>query len=339
METDMTSNIPPKQTVTGSAGAPTPAFDQSYGGLPEQPGALVSIHNAALHATPDSFPVLKAFQDYLETERQRARQRLILLSAFFAVLLIVVMVGLIAIGVSIYGDISAKNDKLFSVLMDQRMAPAAPMPAATDPAALARAIEEQIAARLAAGARPAPDASPAVDPAALERIIEARVTARLAAVQTPVPAPVTAVPQSSALDEIKATLTAIQKENEALRAQPAWPSSIGPLVPRSAVENLNPPPLAESPPPVPAIPAPAPPPTVSASALPPAIPAPAPPPTVSASALPPAAAAPAVTRKPLEQPPEGVAQAHQSSGDRLTVGIPVKHAEEPIPWRIVLPKP
>ncbi len=62
METAMTSNIPPKQTVTGSPGTPNPAFEQPYAGIPEQPGALVSIHNAALHATPDSFPVLKAFK-------------------------------------------------------------------------------------------------------------------------------------------------------------------------------------------------------------------------------------------------------------------------------------
>ncbi len=313
----MTSNIPPKQTVTGASGTPNPAFEQPYAGMPEQPGALVSIHNAALHANPDSFPVLKAFQDYLETERQRARQRLILLSAFFAVLLIVVMVGLIAIGVSIYGDISAKNDKLFSVLIDQRTAPAGQVPAATDPGALARAIEEQVAARLAAAARPAPAASPTFDTAALERIIEARVAARLAAAQTPAPA----VPQPSALDEIKAALAAIQKENEALRSNPRWPSSIGPLVPRATVENLNPSPAAEPAPPVPAAPVPA-----------------TQPVTVQSAPLP-AAVAPAAPRKPIEEPPAAVARALQASGDHLTIGIPGKNSEEPIPWRIVLPKP
>ncbi len=313
----MTSNIPPKQTVTASPGTPNSAFEQPYAGMPEQPGALVSIHNAALHANPDSFPVLKAFQDYLETERQRARQRLILLSAFFAVLLIVVMVGLISIGVSIYGDISAKNDKLFSVLIDQHTAPAGRMPEATDPGALARAIEEQVEARLAAAARPTPAASPAVDTVALERIIEERVTARLAAAQTPAPA----VPQPSALDEIKAALAAIQKENEALRSQPKWPSSIGALVPRSAIENLNPPPAAEPAPQAPVAPVPA---------TQPAVIQPAPTPET---------VAPAVPRKPLEQPPAAVAHAYQTSGDRLTVGIPGKNSEEPIPWRIVLPKP
>ena len=78
-DTHMTANIPPKQTVTGSPAAADPAFGQPYAAPSDPPGALVSIHNAALHANPDSFPVLKAFQDYLETERQRARQRLILL--------------------------------------------------------------------------------------------------------------------------------------------------------------------------------------------------------------------------------------------------------------------
>ena len=325
MKTVMTSNIPPKQTVTGSSGTPNPAFEQPYAGIPEQPGALVSIHNAALHATPDSFPVLKAFQDYLEAERQRARRRLLLLSAFFAVLLIVVMVGLIAIGVSIYGDLSAKNDKLFSVLIEQHTAPAGRMPVETDSGALARANDEQIAARRAAAVRPAPGASPGIDVAALERIIEERVAARLAAAQPTVPSPAPANPQPSALDDIKAALAAIQKENAALRSQPTRPSSIGALVPRSAVENLNPPPAAE------------PPPTATATA--PIAPALTTQPAVSLPAPLPVAVAPAVLRKPLEQPPAAVAQAYQTSGDRLTVGIPGKTSEEPIPWRIVLPKP
>ncbi|MEI8353512.1 MAG: hypothetical protein WCG22_03275 [Lentisphaerota bacterium] len=320
----MTSNIPPKQTVTGSPGTPNPAFEQPYAGIPEQPGALVSIHNAALHATPDSFPVLKAFQDYLEAERQRARRRLVLLSAFFAVLLIVVMVGLIAIGVSIYGDLSAKNDKLFSVLIDQHTAPAGRMPAETDASARERAIEEQVAARLAAASRPAPGASPGIDVAVLERIIEERVAARMAAAQPSVPSPAPANPQPSALDDIKATLAAIQKENAALRSQPTRPSSIGPLVPRSAVENLNPPPAAEPPPTATA-------PIALAPSIQPAVSLPLP--------LPVVAVAPAVLRKPLEQAPSAVAQAYQTSGDRLTVGIPGKNSEEPIPWRIVLPKP
>lgn len=326
----MTSNIPPKQTVTGSPGTPNPAFEQPYAGISEQPGALVSIHNAALHATPDSFPVLKAFQDYLEAERQRARRRLVLLSAFFAVLLIVVMVGLIAIGVSIYGDLSAKNDKLFSVLIDQHTAPAGRMPAETDASARERAIEEQVAARLAAASRPAPGASPGIDVAALERIIEERVAARMAAVQPTVPSPAPANPQPSALDDIKAALVAIQKENAALRSQPSWPSSIGPLVPRSAVENLNPPPAAEPPPP----------PTATATATAPIAPALTTQPAISLPVpLPVVAVAQPVLRKPLEQPPVAVAQAYQTSGDRLTVGIPGKNSEEPIPWRIVLPKP
>jgi hypothetical protein len=330
----MTSNIPPKQTVTGSSGAPNPAFEQPYAGMPEQPGALVSIHNAALHANPDSFPVLKAFQDYLETERQRARQRLILLSAFFAVLLIVVMVGLIAIGVSIYGDISAKNDKLFSVLIDQHTAPGGRVPAAADPVALARAIEEQVEARLAAAAaKPVPAAPQPLDTAAMERMIEERVTARLAAAQAPAPA----VPQPSALDDIKAALAAIQKDNAALRSAPAWPSSIGPLIPRSAVAHLNPPPVAEPPTPAPAA-APAAP-TVAVPAAAPAVAAPAAAPAVAVPAAVPAVAAPAAPRKPLEPPPAAVAEAYQRSGDRLTLGIPGAKEEEPIPWRIVLPKP
>ncbi len=306
-ETDMTQTIPPKQTVTGSPGAPDPTFGQPYATPAEQPGALVSIHNAALHANPDSFPVLKAFQDYLETERKRARQRLILLSAFFAVLLVVVMIGLIAIGVYLFGNMSKTQNQLLAAVLEQRV----PAPVIAEPA------------------KPAPAEKPAIDPDTLARVIEERVAAKIAEASKP------AAPTPSELDEIKAALTALQRENEALKSQPKLPPTVGPLVPRSAIAHLNPPPApVAAEPATPTVPAPvavveAPPP---ATAPQPPSPAPQPPPPVTAAATP-----PAEPKKPLEPPSAAAAAAYDKNTDRLTLDIPSKNADKTIPWRIVLP--
>jgi len=308
----MTANIPPKQTVTGSPAAADPAFGQPYAAPSDPPGALVSIHNAALHANPDSFPVLKAFQDYLETERQRARQRLILLSAFFAVLLITVIIGLIGIGVYLFGNMSETQGKLLAAVLDQRAAtpireavpqaqtPPSPASAAQqpalDPETLARLVEERVAARLAAAGKPP-------EPAATEA-------------PTPAPAP-------TDLDAIKAALATLKQENEELRAAPRLPPSVGPIVPRSAVPHLNPAappadPVASDPQPPPPAPEPVPSPVVAAAPTPPVLP-------------------PAAAPKPLDLPSPAVAATYRDAADRLTLEIPPRNGKTPIPWRIVLP--
>ena len=103
------SDVPPKQPVTGTdsvrmdtnAGLPPfPGANTDPDPVPVTPAsgagmsasaALVSMHNAASQAGGDAFPVLKAFQDYLESERQRARNRMMTLSIVFAVVIVVVV--------------------------------------------------------------------------------------------------------------------------------------------------------------------------------------------------------------------------------------------------------
>ena len=101
------SDVPPKQPVTGTdsvrmdTGAslppyqganadtdPVPVTPASSGAGMSASAALVSMHNAASQAGGDAFPVLKAFQDYLESERQRARRRMTTLSVVFAVVIV-----------------------------------------------------------------------------------------------------------------------------------------------------------------------------------------------------------------------------------------------------------
>ncbi len=309
----MSPNIPPKQTVTGAPAAADPAFGKPFAEPAEEAGALVSIHNAALHANPDSFPVLKAFQDYLETERKRARQRLVLLSAFFAILLVAVMLALIGIGVYLFGNMSQTQNQLLTAVLEQRATPAAPAP--VEPA------------------------RPALDPDALARTIEERVAAALAAA-APRPAAPAPLPDATAaeLSEIKAALAALQRENEALKAQPKIPPTVGPIIPRAAVAHLLDPPAAQpAAPPKPATPAPA------ATPPPPPLPetartaTPATPLAAAAPAAPATAAGAAPARKPLEQPPAAVADGYRAQAGRMTLDIPSKDPDTVIPWRIVLP--
>jgi hypothetical protein len=72
----------------------------------------VSIHAAALHANADSFPVLKAFQDYLEAERQRARRRVTLLSAFFIALMVVVVAGFVGAGTLVFRYMARQQEQM-----------------------------------------------------------------------------------------------------------------------------------------------------------------------------------------------------------------------------------
>ena len=104
------SDVPPKQPVKGTdsvrmnTGAAFPPYQGANADpdpvpvTPASPGpgmsasaALVSMHNAASQAGGDAFPVLKAFQDYLESERQRARNRMMTLSIVFAVVIVAVV--------------------------------------------------------------------------------------------------------------------------------------------------------------------------------------------------------------------------------------------------------
>jgi hypothetical protein len=112
------SSIPPKQTPDPSA------YEASEPG-----GGLVAMYNAASHAGGDSFPVLKAFQDYIEAERSQARKRVMQLSIFFAVLMCVVVTGFLIAGIFMLRNMTTVQGKLLDVALAQREAPAPVAPA------------------------------------------------------------------------------------------------------------------------------------------------------------------------------------------------------------------
>jgi cell division protein FtsB len=85
------------------------------------------MYNAASHAGAESFPVLKAFQDYIEAERAQARKRVMQLSIFFAVLMCVVVTGFLTAGIFMLRNMSTVQTKLLDVALAQKTAPA-PLP-------------------------------------------------------------------------------------------------------------------------------------------------------------------------------------------------------------------
>ena len=107
------SEIPPKHTPDASA------YD-----TPEAGGGLVAMYNAASHANAESFPVLKAFQDYLEAERAQARKRVVQLSVLFAVLMTVVVGGFLTAGIAMWRSNDQRVDKLLEAVIAQKTTPA-----------------------------------------------------------------------------------------------------------------------------------------------------------------------------------------------------------------------
>ena len=103
------SDIPPKQSP-----------DAQHYDTSEPSNGLVAMYNAASHANAESFPVLKAFQDYIEAERTQARKRVMQLSIFFAVLMVVVVTGFLAAGIAMQRNTADLQAKLLNAVLNPR---------------------------------------------------------------------------------------------------------------------------------------------------------------------------------------------------------------------------
>lgn len=89
----------------------------------------------ALRSDAESFPVLKAFQDYIEAERERARRRLAVVSAVAIAAVVLVVAGFLAVGSVLIGNLMRRNDQLLESVMRFAERPAAPVAAAPAPQA------------------------------------------------------------------------------------------------------------------------------------------------------------------------------------------------------------
>ena len=302
------SDIPPKQ----SPGA------QPYDSA--EPGSgLVAMYNAASHANAESFPVLKAFQDYIEAERTQARKRVMQLSIFFAVLMVVVVGGFLMAGTVFLRNANTTQDKLLTT-QDKLLSAALALREAPPPQPVAAPAPPQIIMQnspvleesIRMMTKTTTDIQSSLDKK-MDSVndMTAKVHDRVAA-------------QDSELGKLRDELRDMREQSERLKDE---------------LVTMKTPPPAPAPAPVTATPPPQQPTTVIAAAA----PLPAPVPAVAAPApVPPPVAArpdprfPAPTKEPPATP-DGVTAPPVPQG-RLATAIPLKTKNTgSIPWRVMIP--
>lgn len=92
--------------------AEMPGFDSE---IPENAVRLYGESDAM-----DNFPVLKAFQQYIDAEQAKARKRMLLLAVFFGVLMIAVISVFVILLLSVSAKNQALNDRMFEFAMKER---------------------------------------------------------------------------------------------------------------------------------------------------------------------------------------------------------------------------
>lgn len=164
-------------------------------------------------AASGDFPVLKAFQEYLEAEQAKARKRMLGLSVFFVVLLVVVVVTFTLIMSTVINRNQALSDRLLDIALRDRAPQQAP-----------------VAAPPVVNVQPAPQPHPANDAAikALTDKIEAlsKVVSQhqQPVVQQPAPTPViVAAPATPAptivVDDQARAKAQLEQQRKALEAE------------------------------------------------------------------------------------------------------------------------
>lgn len=91
--------------------------DQNLGN--QAPGGALSIYGQA-DAAMDDFPVLKAFQQYIDAEQSKSRKRMILLCMFFGALMTILVAVFVFMLAQMNRDKQHVNDQLIEFLMKER---------------------------------------------------------------------------------------------------------------------------------------------------------------------------------------------------------------------------
>ena len=92
---------------------------------PEVPTNAVRVYGQS--DALDDFPVLKAFQQYIDAEQTKARKRLAMLCTFFAVLMVVVISVFVMLLINVSNRNQALNDRMVELAMKERSAQNAPV--------------------------------------------------------------------------------------------------------------------------------------------------------------------------------------------------------------------
>lgn len=235
------------------------------------PGEMSSATAVRIYERADAsteFPVLKAFQEYLEAEQAKAHKRMLSLSIFFIVLLVIVVLTFSVIALFMINRNQTLSDRLMDIALRERITPAvqpAPAPVvnvqqpAQPPvddgarmkpilekleamqAEIARARAAAAAAEAHAKAQPAAPATPREDPQSAKlRADAAREASELAKQQAAVKA---------AREKLKAEQELLRKEQIEQQRRRLYPEYYAQEDARKAAEEA-----AKNPPPPPAEP-------------------------------------------------------------------------------------
>ena len=211
-----------------------------------QQTTAVSLFSEA--GTSGDFPVLKAFQQYIDAEQAKARKRMVWLSAFFVTVLVIVVVVFAFIMAAVISrdqknlsEIATRNqelsDKLLNIALKQQqpaqtasvVVPAQPQPASD--VVLKPVLDKLENLATAMNARPQQQESRPADPAAtlrpvLEKLENLTSAMAIRPQQQPIMvAPVAPTPQLTQADreaaQLRETLRQLQAEMKADQAKAA----------------------------------------------------------------------------------------------------------------------
>ena len=115
-------------------------------------GSTTAVSLFGGDAAAGDFPVLKAFQEYIDAEQAKARKRMLGLSIFFVVLLVVVVVTFVMVLMFMTRQNQSLSDRLLDLAFKQHPAQQAPSPSAVqhvpEPAQVpAKSAAEDVALR------------------------------------------------------------------------------------------------------------------------------------------------------------------------------------------------
>ena len=82
------------------------------------PQNAVSVYGS--DSTMDEFPILKAFQEYIDAEQAKARKRITALAVFFGVMLVAILAIFMTLLVKSYDDNQHLNDRLVDFMQQER---------------------------------------------------------------------------------------------------------------------------------------------------------------------------------------------------------------------------
>lgn len=92
---------------------------------PEIPENAVSIYGQS--DAMDDFPVLKAFQQYIDSEQAKARKRMLMLCVFFGALMVIVIAVFLVLLMNVSTRNQTLNDRLVEYAMKERERMASPI--------------------------------------------------------------------------------------------------------------------------------------------------------------------------------------------------------------------